>query len=199
MSKGGYRSGIKGRGRSMSGKEGVFYRWYGDEVRYSGWRRQAPSSASIMSVELGTNGVIKEQTVQKSDIAADMRLNLRDLRVVDPSFRSEAPVVLVRDTTIVIHIEHIRALVQANRVVLFDPAHPAVQSFIPILKERLTDVNYPLPYEFRALEAILVNVCSSLVRKAPNRLLSFLVSFLYMLLTVIISSLTSPPAKNNNN
>mmetsp|Transcript_14194 Transcript_14194/g.20632 ORF Transcript_14194/g.20632 Transcript_14194/m.20632 type:complete len:190 (-) Transcript_14194:1995-2564(-) len=129
----------------------------------TGQRRQTPASIPIIALEIKTDGTIRERHLQKSDVAADLHLNYRDLRVVDPSFRSETAMFLARSSAIVVHLEHIRALVQANRILLFDPNHPRVQAFLPELRDRLKQEKHPLPYELRALEAILINVCGTLV------------------------------------
>lgn len=63
----------------------------------------------------------------------------------------------------IVHFEHIRAVVQATSVLLFDPPNPLVQNFIPSLRSRIRDRTHPLPFEFRSLEAILIDVCTSLV------------------------------------
>mmetsp|Transcript_38985 Transcript_38985/g.154324 ORF Transcript_38985/g.154324 Transcript_38985/m.154324 type:complete len:190 (+) Transcript_38985:56-625(+) len=129
----------------------------------AGQRRQTPASVPIIALEIKTDGTIRERHLQKSDVAAELHLNYRDLRVVDPSFRSETAMFLARSSAIVVHLEHIRALVQANRILLFDPNHPRVQAFLPQLRDRLRQETHPLPYELRALEAILINVCGTLV------------------------------------
>lgn len=107
--------------------------------------------------------------MQKADVALELCLNLRDLRVVDPTFRNESPVILARPTAMVIHLVHVRVLVTATRVLLFDPHHPAVAALTPRLRARLLDAAHPLPFEMRALEAVLVDVCCG-IREEVARL-----------------------------
>lgn len=45
---------------------------------------------------------------------------------------------------------------------MFDPVHPDVERFIPRLQNRLKSQSHPMPFEFRAVEAALVDVCASL-------------------------------------
>lgn len=45
---------------------------------------------------------------------------------------------------------------------MFDPVHPDVERFIPRLQNRLKNQSHPMPFEFRAVEAALVDVCASL-------------------------------------
>jgi hypothetical protein len=52
-------------------------------------------------------------------LCAETGLQLRDLRVVDPSFRS-VPAVLVRRGAIVVSLEHVKAIITSNTVLVFD-------------------------------------------------------------------------------
>jgi multidrug resistance efflux pump len=58
-------------------------------------------------------------------LCAETGLALRDLRVVDPSFRGQLQSVLVRRGAIVVALEHVKAIITADRVLLFDAANPA--------------------------------------------------------------------------
>ena len=122
-------------------------------------RPEPPATIPLAALEILPNGAVSARHVQKADVAAELSLNLRDLRVVDPTFRNESPVILARPTAMVIHLLHVRILVTASRVLLFDPHHPAVAALTPRLRARLIDAAHPLPFEMRALEAVLVDVC----------------------------------------
>ncbi|KAA8493550.1 Mitochondrial inner membrane magnesium transporter mrs2 [Porphyridium purpureum] len=128
------------------------------------------SSGSGSAVKVRTNagerGTLRNLT--KADLAATTGLNLRDIRNVDPSFRQESPAVLVRSKAIIVNLEHIRAILQADRLLLFEPMHPSVQAFIPELQARLQAESSLLPFELRALEVVLINVCASLQRHAST-------------------------------
>jgi len=126
-------------------------------------------TAELLALEIRAESphAFIQRRLAKALLAARLRLPLRDLRVVDPAFRNEAPVVLARQSAIVIHLEHIRAVVEADRVTLFDPEQPAVEAFLPQLHARLalSSPRPALPFELRALESILVDVCNSLMRE----------------------------------
>jgi hypothetical protein len=68
-------------------------------------------------------------------LCAETGLALRDLRVVDPSFRGQLPAVLVRRGAIVVALQHVKAIITADRVLLFDAANPAYVPWL-WLKER---------------------------------------------------------------
>ncbi|GAB0489417.1 hypothetical protein MMPV_000636 [Pyropia vietnamensis] len=132
-------------------------------------RPEPPATIPLAALEILPDGTVSARHVQKADVALELSLNLRDLRVVDPTFRNESPVILARPTALVIHLVHVRVLVTASRVLLFDPHNPAVAALTPRLRARLLDAAHPLPFEMRALEAVLVDVCSG-IREEVARL-----------------------------
>lgn len=90
------------------------------------------------------------------------------MRKIDSSI---LPHILVRPSAILINLLHLRVLIKANRVLVFDSygsTDSHLQSaFMYELENRLRLAqNSPsaggLPYEFRALEAILISVTSGL-------------------------------------
>ena len=96
--------------------------------------------------------------------AVSMPLQPRDLRIIDPSFSSaESPHLLVRRHCMILNMAPIRAMVLSNRLLLFpsgglDPNVTAVESHIVSGGGQPSD----MPFELRALEAILVIVVGDL-------------------------------------
>ncbi|PPQ88528.1 hypothetical protein CVT25_009908 [Psilocybe cyanescens] len=103
---------------------------------------------------------------KKSDLSAEHRLNARDLRKIDSRIPNLVPTILIRKEAILINILHIRALVKADAVVLFDTygsADSRLHSvFLYHLEHNLKSKGAGTPYEFRALESILLSVLSAL-------------------------------------
>lgn len=92
----------------------------------------------------------------------------RDLRVVDSAFPDQLPGILARRKAILVNLHHVKAVIQADRVLLFDHAHPLTQALIPDLLQR---IRYPetvyqssasLPFEFRVLESIFISVVDAI-------------------------------------
>eukprot|EP00166_Cyanidium_caldarium_P001943 ctg_2040.g318 len=85
----------------------------------------------------------------------------RDIRYVHPSMRAK-PVVMVRRHLFIMCFEHIRAIVLADRLFLFDPGNPRVQASARAVEDRLAvaklDASTYAPFELRALEALLIEV-----------------------------------------
>lgn len=124
-------------------------------------RKEAPAAVPLATVELTPGAAPKATFIQKADAAQELGLLVRDLRAVDPTFRSHSPAVLPRESGIIINLAHVRVIVLAERVLVFDPLNPAVEHFIPRLQARLDSRDHPMPFEFRAVEAVLVDVCAA--------------------------------------
>ncbi|KAI9598006.1 hypothetical protein BDF19DRAFT_433243 [Syncephalis fuscata] len=93
----------------------------------------------------------------------------RDLRKIDSNFVNQLPAILVRDEVILVNLGHIRALIKADLVILFDTYGSTdsfhQSTFIYDLQEKLRNPGGTygtLPFEFRAIESILISVVSSL-------------------------------------
>lgn len=107
---------------------------------------------------------------RKSELIAKYSLLPRDLRKIDSSV---LPHILVRESAILINLLHLRCLIKHNRVLVFDvygSTDSYAQSlFMYDLEGKLRQKNTSaasggqnLPYEFRALEAVLISVTSGL-------------------------------------
>ncbi|KAJ7484315.1 cora-domain-containing protein [Mycena latifolia] len=126
-----------------------------------------PTDLMLRCTVLDAEGNVKTTSGQfkKSDLCAEHRLNPRDLRKIDSRVPNLVPTILVRKEAILINILHIRALVKADKVILFDTygtdsrLHSA---FLYHLEHNLKTKGSGSPYEFRALESILLSVLSAL-------------------------------------
>ncbi|CUA75477.1 Mitochondrial inner membrane magnesium transporter mrs2 [Rhizoctonia solani] len=127
-----------------------------------------PTDLMLRCTILDAQGTVKSVSGQftKSDLCAEHRLNPRDLRKIDSRIPNLVPTILTRKEAILVNILHIRALVKADAVILFD-SYGSVDSrlhsvFLYHLEHNLKQKSTSLPYEFRALESILVSVVSAL-------------------------------------
>ncbi|KAI9838796.1 MAG: magnesium ion transporter [Sclerophora amabilis] len=105
---------------------------------------------------------------KKSELIAKYGLLPRDLRKIDSSL---LPHILVRPSAILINLVHLRVLIKHNHVLVFDvygSTDSYTQSvFMYDLEGKLQQREGSrqaggLPYEFRALEAVLISVTSGL-------------------------------------
>ncbi|GAB2213765.1 hypothetical protein Droror1_Dr00018079 [Drosera rotundifolia] len=125
--------------------------------------------------------------LDKYDIMRRMDIHARDLRVLDPLL-SYPSTILGRERAIVLNLEHIKAIVTADEVLLRDPSEDNVIPIVEQLQRRLTPSitlpegygededqhhnrneedgtssrNAKFPFEFRALEVLLEAICSFL-------------------------------------
>lgn len=104
---------------------------------------------------------------KKSELIAKYGLLPRDLRKIDSSL---LPHITVRPSAILVNLLHLRVLIKHDRVLVFD-AYGSTDSytqsvFMYDLEGKLRQVenknNGSLPYEFRALEAVLISVTTGL-------------------------------------
>lgn len=106
---------------------------------------------------------------EQEDIANSYQYGLlpRDLRKIDSAM---LPHILVRPSAILLNLLHLRVLIKHNRVLVFD-AYGTTNSYAQSLfmydlegRLRQKDLrqNGSLPYEFRALEAVLLSVTTGL-------------------------------------
>ncbi|KAG2003498.1 magnesium ion transporter Mrs2 [Coprinopsis cinerea AmutBmut pab1-1] len=127
-----------------------------------------PAELMLRCTVLDAEGNVKTISGQfkKSDICAEHRLHTRDLRKIDSRVPNLVPTILVRKEAILINILHIRALVKTDAVVLFDTygsADSRLHSvFLYHLEHNLKAKGSGLPYEFRAIESIMLSVLSAL-------------------------------------
>lgn len=100
------------------------------------------------------------------------------MRKLDSLVPSLVPIILTRKSCILISIQHIRALIKSDRVIIFSVPgtedSEAVKRFkshlqtnvrsglAPAHEEREAGEDYGLPYEHRALESILVDTANAL-------------------------------------
>lgn len=138
-------------------------------------------------LDIDGNVTVRAGEFQKSELCAQHGIQARDLRKIDSKFVNQMPAILVRKHAILVNLLHIRALIEADRIVLFDsiatPNTYDENMLVYELQERLrsstntasanddvtegdVDGSMPIeaaqPFEFRALEAVLISVINSL-------------------------------------
>lgn len=110
---------------------------------------------------------IRQPPVQKLTTprqhAAGNRLTTRDLRQIDPAFSSQ-PAIWVREDAMVVSIEDVKALILHDRLLVFDAENDAIAKQIRFIRKRLVSNAEDVftPFEFRALEGILIYACGEL-------------------------------------
>jgi magnesium transporter len=116
--------------------------------------------------------------ILKQQLADELGLPLRDLRIVDPSFPSQIQATFVaRPNVILFCLENIKVVVQRNEALVFSPYEASVQEFVPVLQQQIALAENgagsnemsilvnSARFEHIVIESALNVVCSSLLRK----------------------------------
>ncbi|GAA6039267.1 hypothetical protein JCM8097_003235 [Rhodosporidiobolus ruineniae] len=134
------------------------------------------------TIDLRTTTVDSKGTVtttsaalSKQELCAKFGIPPRDLRKLDSAVPTVVPTILSRKSCIILTILHLRCVITAREVVIFDSVGSEdswlkgvlVWSLEHALKTT-TKAAHGLPYEFRALEACLVNVLTALETDLVN-------------------------------
>ncbi|KAK9206588.1 hypothetical protein WN943_016867 [Citrus x changshan-huyou] len=146
-------------------------------------KKTAVSSSWIL---LDREGQSTTLDVDKHVIMRRVQIHARDLRILDPMLNYPSTI-LGREKVIVLNLEHIKAIITADEVLLRDPMDDNVIPIVEQLQRRLAS-DYPIsqgqgeeednhpgvrnnfetgeqnefPFEFRALEVFLEAICSFL-------------------------------------
>lgn len=129
-----------------------------------------PNDLFISCTVFNSKGsIIKvSQKFNKWNFLRDHNLFPRDLRKIDSSSVDIIPTILVKPHCILVNLLHIKALIEKDRVFIFDTINPESAIKLGVLmydiESRLSQVgpNSSNFYEHRALEIILINIMSSL-------------------------------------
>ncbi|KAI0462926.1 hypothetical protein LJB42_003730 [Komagataella kurtzmanii] len=103
----------------------------------------------------------------KNELLLKHELLPRDLRKIDKGYDDIVPAILIRPSSILINVLHIRALIRSDRVILFNQGPSNSHTNTMFLNDLAAKLKTPtkeagIPYEIRALEAIFISVVSNL-------------------------------------
>ncbi|KAK8622455.1 hypothetical protein V6N13_117367 [Hibiscus sabdariffa] len=143
-------------------------------------KKAQPSRSWVL---LNGNGETTVLDVDKYAIMHRVNIHARDLRILDPLL-SYPSTILGRDGAIVLNLEHIKAIITSEEVLLRDPSDEYVVPVVQELQRRLplanainqghdtsaqidvdAGVEDASPFEFRALEVALESICSFLAAR----------------------------------
>ncbi|KAK9479507.1 hypothetical protein V1514DRAFT_328115 [Lipomyces japonicus] len=160
------------------------HRWYRRERKWTTKRaieelllerslvHKATSSSNLVRCtvfDYEGNVTVVSGEFKRQDLLSKHGLLPRDLRKLDTGTLTAMPSILVRNNSILINLLHIRALIKADLVILFD-AYGTTDSqtqsvFMYDLEGKLRQGSRAmagLAYEMRALEAVLISVVTAL-------------------------------------
>jgi hypothetical protein len=86
------------------------------------------SQRSLAAIKVDPSGRVYNTQILKQQLANELGLPLRDLRIVDPSYPSQIQATFTaRKKAILFCIENIKVVVQHNEALVFGPMQPEVQ------------------------------------------------------------------------
>jgi len=94
---------------------------------------------SLPAVKVDPKGTVYTTQILKQQLANELDLPLRDLRVVDPSFPSQIQATITaRPKAILFTLENIKVVVKNDEALVFSPFLSEVREFIPALQQQIT-------------------------------------------------------------
>ncbi|KAL0367118.1 UNVERIFIED_CONTAM: Magnesium transporter MRS2-2 [Sesamum radiatum] len=166
----------------MTGREGGYVVPADPVNAVGGLKKKGAGSRSWILIDSSGQEIILD--VDKYAIMHRVQIHARDLRILDPLL-SYPSAILGRERAIVLNLEHIKAIITSEEVLLRDPLDDNVVPIVEDLRRRLKPVNAnredngdgkelavhhdvetgeedDSPFEFRALEVALEAICSYL-------------------------------------
>ncbi|RAL54577.1 hypothetical protein DM860_001705 [Cuscuta australis] len=151
-------------------------------------KKKVAGSRSWLLMDAAGQEVVLD--VDKYAIMHRVQIHARDLRILDPLL-SYPSTILGRERAIVLNLEHIKAIITSEEVLLRDPSDENVTPVVEELRRRLKPVNAnnedqaegkdslvhhdvetaeedESPFEFRALEIALEAICSFLTARTMD-------------------------------
>lgn len=128
-----------------------------------------PSDLYVSCTTFNGNGDITSVSKKypKMQFLKDNNLYPRDLRKIDTSSIDVSPSIMIRPSSaILVNLLHIKAIIKKDSVKVFDTSTPAIATklglFMYDLEMKLKLPGGNVPYEFKALESILVSIMTYL-------------------------------------
>lgn len=87
----------------------------------------------LRCLEVDDSGNYRDVEFSRAELSSMLDLHPRDLRFLDTSMRN-LPSILARRRVIIVNLEMFKALITADRVLMFDPWYPHVQSVVQPLQ-----------------------------------------------------------------
>lgn len=137
---------------------------------------------SLPVIKIDHQGNVKSSEVSKQQLANELGVPIRDLRIVDPSFPTQIQAVfLARNKAILFCVENIKVIIRYNEAVVFSPYQKEVMQYVPALQNHISQYNSeakingleadnipPTRFEHLVLEATLNIACNNLYRKVRS-------------------------------
>jgi hypothetical protein len=126
----------------------------------------ATSAKPLQAVLVDCCGDTRSCAVVKHELASELNLPLRDLRLVDPSFPGQTQAAFAaRPQAVLFALEDIKVVVHDHQAAVFGPAQADAMAFISALQAQLRincRTSAVMRFEHKVIETALSIVCSKL-------------------------------------
>ena len=95
------------------------------------------SSLVYEALMLNSSGQTQKAYLKRRDLLRHYDLQPRDLRRVDPTLADTSPSLSVRDDAILVNMGGLRAIISAEKAIVFQPDSPYTKKFVEIVSPRL--------------------------------------------------------------
>eukprot|EP01118_Nematostelium_gracile_P018236 TRINITY_DN8047_c0_g1_i1.p1 TRINITY_DN8047_c0_g1~~TRINITY_DN8047_c0_g1_i1.p1 ORF type:complete len:415 (-),score=59.85 TRINITY_DN8047_c0_g1_i1:11-1255(-) len=140
---------------------------YLEQYKMTNLRELAQAGMIPSALIIDDKGGKTETVLTKAELLKEVKMQPRELRVISKVAQNLVRII-VKSNGFIIHMLDIKVIIQDNRVLVFDHNNPNVQ---PLLKELTNQIEIFLSdksnderfaFEFRAFEAVLMSVTTSL-------------------------------------
>eukprot|EP00742_Colponemidia_sp_Colp-10_P012461 GILJ01014000.1.p1 GENE.GILJ01014000.1~~GILJ01014000.1.p1 ORF type:complete len:476 (+),score=63.25 GILJ01014000.1:39-1466(+) len=104
-------------------------------------RGRLVASTILKGIQINMYGDVVEREFLRHELGQEVGVPARDLRALDSSFRNQMPMILTRPGAILINMEHVKAILRHDNIILLEPWQPLVKSLTNIMVERLKSIN----------------------------------------------------------
>lgn len=95
-------------------------------------------SRKLGGIKMDNKGRISSFDISKQQLSRELNLNLRDLRLVDPSCPSQFKATMAaRPNVILFSVDHLKMIIKNNETFIFNTNHEEVERFVPLLQQQL--------------------------------------------------------------
>jgi hypothetical protein len=110
---------------------------------------------ALPAIRIEPSGRVTTTQILKQQLANELGLPLRDLRIVDPSYPNQIQATFTsRKKAILFCIENIKVVVQHHEALVFSPFQPEVQEFVPALQQQIAQVHSRAPTPLPTMSAV---------------------------------------------
>ena len=126
-------------------------------------------TSGFHAIRIDNKGEIRSFSETKQQLASELELPLRDLRMIDPSFPGQIQAAFAaRPQAILLTLEDIKLIIKSNEVIVFSPSISDDSEFISTLQQQLQALykgEIFMCFEHVVIETALNVACNNLLQK----------------------------------